>query len=157
MRGMLGEVHAKASVMLKEHKKQGRLFTIDPTTQPAGSVAAKEVPGGQPALGGSSIGTEEAMTAPMMALSLLSNTNFLIDQGLHSLALPRLPLLYPDNRAAQDECMERVDAVRCSPSVAFCVAPPQLCCLLTAQRECMERCSSCAACRRCVLPLRGAG
>ena len=51
------------------------------------------------------------MTAPMMALSLLSNTTFLIDHGLHALALPRLPLMYPGDRTAQDRCMARVDGV----------------------------------------------
>ena len=53
----------------------------------------------------------EPMTAPMMALSLLSNTSFLIDHGVMNLTLPRLPLMYPGDPAAQDKCLEAVDKV----------------------------------------------
>ena len=116
MRAMLDEVGSKANAMLREHKKAGNLFTIAPASQPRSAAAAR---GAEPyaATGtpngwaGSTAIALEPMSAAMMALSLLSNTNYLIDQGLHSLTLPRLPLMYPDDRAAQDRCMARVDGV----------------------------------------------
>jgi hypothetical protein len=115
MRAMLGEVRSVAASQLKAHKKHGRLFTVNTTAASVGSPAT--APTG-PANGGSQdpasapLGAKEPMTAPMMALSLLSNTNYLIHQGLHSLTLPRLPLMYPGDREAQDRCMDRVDGVR---------------------------------------------
>lgn len=115
---MLGEVRTKASAMLKEHKKQGALFTISPASQSHSVGARSDIPGSaatpspRQETGDARDAAREPMTAAMMALSLLSNTNFLIDQGLHALALPRLPLMYPGDRDAQDRCMSRVDGVR---------------------------------------------
>jgi hypothetical protein len=126
MRAMLGDVRTKASAMLRDHKKHGRLFTIDPTQQPSNAAANREVPGGKPSAAPetwaeSTIRSCDPMTAPMMALSLLSNTNYLIDQGLHSLTLPRLPLMYPDDREAQDRCMDCVDGVCPLVCILMCV------------------------------------
>ena len=45
MRAMLGEVRTKASAMLKEHKKQGSLFTIAPAGAPRTALASRAIPG----------------------------------------------------------------------------------------------------------------
>lgn len=112
---MLTEVRSVAAAQLKTLKKHGRLFTVNTTAASVGSPAT--APTGPP--NGDSqdptrlpLHAREPMTAPMMALSLLSNANYLIHQGLHSLTLPRLPLMYPGDRDAQDRCMDRVDGVR---------------------------------------------
>jgi hypothetical protein len=107
MRAMLLEVRSEARAMLKAHQKQGGLFTIEP------SIAGTSTEMSQDDLHKlSSTKMMEPMSAPMMALSLLSNTSFLIDHGVMNLTLPRLPLMYPGDQAAQDKCLESVDMVR---------------------------------------------
>lgn len=105
MRAMLQDVRSEARAMLKAHQKQGGLFTIEPSYAASTELAADEV---SKAVSAKMI---EPMTAPMMALSLLSNTSFLIDHGVMNLTLPRLPLMYPGDPAAQDKCLEAVDKV----------------------------------------------
>lgn len=103
MRTMLQDVRSEARAMLKEHQKQGGLFTIQPSSGADHTVGdAYNAVNAQMA---------EPMTAPMMALSLLSNTSFLIDHGVMNLTLPRLPLMYPGDPGAQDKCLEAVDKV----------------------------------------------
>lgn len=98
--------------MLKAHQKQGGLFTIEPSYAASTELALDEVSKAVSAK------MMEPMTAPMMALSLLSNTSFLIDHGVMNLTLPRLPLMYPGDPTAQDKCLEAVDMV--FPSCACC-------------------------------------
>jgi hypothetical protein len=105
MRAMLQDVRSEARAMLKAHQKQGGLFTIEPSYAASSDLTIDDVSAAVSAK------MVEPMTAPMMALSLLSNTSFLIDYGVMNLTLPRLPLMYPGDPAAQDKCLEAVDAV----------------------------------------------
>lgn len=118
---MLAEVRKVAASQLKAHKKHGRLFTVN-TAAGGGAANGKN---GDATAGSGGGGAGDALSAPMMALSLLSNTNYLIHTGLHALTLPRLPLMYPGDRAAQDRCMDKVDEARpCAPIAVFLI-PPQ--------------------------------
>jgi hypothetical protein len=148
MRAMLGEVRAKAAAMLREHKKAGALFTIAPASAQRNVGARHDIPGSARPQTWSEgrQAAVEPMTAAMMALSLLSNTNYLIDQGLHSLALPRLPLMYPDDRPAQDRCMARVDGVRAvrAPAPAQCAGRAAL----RASRVMLLHCANMHVCFR---------
>eukprot|EP00892_Ulva_mutabilis_P007527 jgi/Ulvmu1/5146/UM021_0163.1 len=105
MRAMLGEVRAEAKEMIKAHQRHGGLFTVEPSYNAASPEVAQAVS----AFSGHKL--SEPMTAPMMALSLLSNTAYLIDHGVMNLTLPRLPLMYPHNVSAQETCLKEVKKV----------------------------------------------
>jgi hypothetical protein len=114
MRGMLAEVRAEAKVMIRAHQKHGGLFTVDPGQRSSASAElSKHVNG---LVTADSILTEP-MTAPVMALSLLSNTSCLVDHGVLNLTLPRLPLMFPGDAAAQEKCLIEVNKVWLLPSL----------------------------------------
>lgn len=113
MRAMLGEVRAEAKEMIKAHHRHGGLFTVEPTYNAASLEVAQAV------LAFSGHKLSEPMTAPMMALSLLSNTAYLIDHGVMNLTLPRLPLMYPHDVTAQETCLKQVQKVLNTFQYAF--------------------------------------
>lgn len=123
---MLGEVRAEAKEMIKAHHRHGGLFTVEPSY----NAASPEVAQAMSAFSGHKLA--EPMTAPMMALSLLSNTAYLIDHGVMNLTLPRLPLMYPQNSRAQETCLKEVQKV--------CNTPVEYLCLRTRNLEPITHC-----------------
>lgn len=105
MRAMLGEVRAEAKEMIKAHHRHGGLFTVEPSY----NAASPELTQAVSAFSGHKL--SQPMTAPMMALSLLSNTAYLIDHGVMNLTLPRLSLMYPHDAHAQEMCLNQVKQV----------------------------------------------